>query len=98
MSTTHQRRKADREWISLGKGEEGFWYAIGLEPAKHGTWDGYNNWYCRCVPCTIANSVKVNGYLQKKSRSRPMIKVEHERGSNVSHRPHSPNNPFAQDI
>lgn len=45
------RRYAERVW------RDGYWYAPRLK--THGTWNGYNNWYCHCPPCTEANTTKV---------------------------------------
>lgn len=46
------RRYAERTW------REGYWYAPRLR--THGTWNGYNNWYCHCPPCTQANTDRTN--------------------------------------
>lgn len=51
--TNRSRRFAQRVWDEEG----GYWYAPNLK--NHGTWNGYNNWYCRCPPCTDANTSKV---------------------------------------
>lgn len=42
------RRYAERIW------RDDHWYAPRL--GQHGTWNGYNNWFCRCPPCTRANT------------------------------------------
>lgn len=39
--------------------EEEYWFAVELQPARHGSYNAYNNWYCRCVLCRYANAVKV---------------------------------------
>lgn len=48
------RRYAERVWRESNEGN--YWYAPRLK--KHGTWNGYNNWYCHCPSCTGANTAK----------------------------------------
>jgi hypothetical protein len=32
--------------------------------AEHGQWSAYNNWFCRCPPCTQANTDNTYQYRQ----------------------------------
>jgi hypothetical protein len=34
---------------------------------KHGTYNGYNNWACRCWPCTTANNLKLAEYRRNRT-------------------------------
>lgn len=52
-----QARREMREWVKdenrpLG----GYWFAGHLPDEKHGDVSTYNNWFCRCDPCTEDNT------------------------------------------
>lgn len=47
-------RKAQRIWINNPDGE-GYYKSINPD-LEHGTWNAYNNWYCRCPSCKTANN------------------------------------------
>lgn len=44
---------------------DGRWVATHLHPKMHGQSETYNNWACRCVPCTEANAHKQADYRQQ---------------------------------
>lgn len=52
-------RKDQRQWVAFaGHPNGGFWYAATVPASKHGVWNTYNSWYCRCWDCTEANLAK----------------------------------------
>jgi len=55
------RRYVERVWHA-----DGYWYSPRLR--VHGTWNGYNNWYCHCPPCTRANTDKTQNRRADETR------------------------------
>ena len=56
-------RKAQRKWVPPARRFRGKGYWISTSPkCEHGTWSGYNNWYCRCPDCSVANYLKTMTY------------------------------------
>lgn len=55
-----QNRKAQRVWVPREGGPigSGYWFAAHIPASEHGEWNTYNNWYCRCWDCKLANSIK----------------------------------------
>lgn len=52
-------RKAAVVWVEdPNHPDGGYDYARLVHEDNHGTWNAYNNWYCRCPPCTEANRVR----------------------------------------
>jgi hypothetical protein len=49
-----RRKRMDmREWVEDDTRKEGgYWFAGHLPEDAHGESGTYNNWYCRCLPCT----------------------------------------------
>ena len=62
-----QARKDQRVWVSFkGHPKGGFWYASSIPMSDHGTWNTYNNWYCRCYNCMDANRFKQQEFVTGK--------------------------------
>lgn len=58
-----ESRKQQRTWrVDDSRKLGGYYFSYGADPSRHGEWNTYNNWYCRCSPCTEANRVKLQGY------------------------------------
>lgn len=63
-----EERKRQRVWrLDLRLPSGGYWWSYGVDADRHGEWNTYNNWYCRCTPCTEANRDKTNNYLKDKN-------------------------------
>lgn len=55
-----ESRKQAREWVDDDSHPEGgYWFQPLVEPSKHGDFNTYSEWACRCPECTIANRAKV---------------------------------------
>lgn len=51
------RRRRIREWVEDESYElGGYWYASSVPEERHGQPGTYNNWFCRCRPCTDAST------------------------------------------
>lgn len=62
------RMKARREHIrSLRKLINGRWVTT-VSLAIHGTTNAYENWQCRCIPCTEQHRIDMRNYYEKTKR------------------------------
>lgn len=45
-------------WVKDRQRRDGGYWLNTSPDCPHGEWGGYNNWGCRCTPCTAANTEK----------------------------------------
>ena len=75
------RRRRIRKWVedlSLKLG--GYWYADSVPEDRHGQSGTYNNWFCRCPPCTRAATSTKKMERKQRWEEREWHKPEGQKG------------------